>query len=445
MKRLAVLVLLALAACEKSPEPPSACGPAPPPTTVNATETATVAFCFDDPNGDVLEYSAKSSNPKVATASVLGTDVTIAALAKGTTNVTVTARDPGGLTGEQSFEVKVPNRAPVAGDPISDIEMFVGEEELVDISFHDPDGDMLVVTTRTSDPGVALALVFGAAVLVRGEGPGSATVAVTAEDPEGLWAELSFEVTVAHNDRGVLEALYHATDGPNWAYSYGWLTDAPLEEWYGVETDASGRVDSLYLVDNQLTGTIPSELGDLSNLVTLDLGGNQLTGAIPSWLGDLSNLVSLVLYGNQLTGAIASELGDLSNLVSLNLGGNQLTGAIPSWLGDLSNLEILGLWGNQLTGAIPPELGDLSNLVSLYLDGNQLTGAIPSELGNLSELTFLWLNDNQLTDPIPDSFLTIGGLEWFGFQNNDGLCAPSTDDFTEWLDGLEDWSGARCE
>ena len=91
----------------------------------------------------------------------------------------------------------VPNRAPVAGDPIPDIEMFVGEEQLVDISFHDPDGDMLVVTSSTSDPGVALALVFGvSAVKVLGVGPGSATVGLTAKDPEGLWAQLSFRVTV---------------------------------------------------------------------------------------------------------------------------------------------------------------------------------------------------------------------------------------------------------
>ena len=195
MKRPAILLLLALAACE-GPEPPSACGSAPPMTTVNATETATVAFCFDDPNGDVLKYSATSSNPRVATASVSGTDVAIAALAKGTTDVTVTARDPGGLTGEQSFEVKVPNRAPVAGDPIPDIEMFVGQEFLVDYRFDDPDGDDLVFVTSTSDPDVALALIYGLAVLVKGQGPGSATVAVMAEDPEGLTAELSFEVTV---------------------------------------------------------------------------------------------------------------------------------------------------------------------------------------------------------------------------------------------------------
>ena len=94
----AVLAVLALAACE-SREPPGACG-AIPQVTVNAFETATVAVCFTDPNGDALAYSASSSNLDVATAylsSLRDTTVTVTGRTPGSATVTVTASDPGGL------------------------------------------------------------------------------------------------------------------------------------------------------------------------------------------------------------------------------------------------------------------------------------------------------------------------------------------------------------
>ena len=131
---------------------------------------------------------------------------------------------------------------------------------------------------------------------------------------------------------------------------------------------------------NSLTGTIPSELGDLSSIERLYLGANLLTGTIPSALGNLSSVERLVLGNNSLTGTIPSELGGLSNLEWLNLSNNSLTGTIPSELGDLSNLTDLELDINSLTGTIPSELGNLSNLERLYLNNNSLTGCIPKGL-----------------------------------------------------------------
>ena len=95
-------------------------------------------------------------------------------------------------------------------------------------------------------------------------------------------------------DRDALAALYHATDGPNWANKTNWLSDEPIGEWYGVLTDADGRVIDLVLVRNQLTGTIPPEIGQLSSLEFLDLSGNQLTGEIPSELGQLVGLGAFI-------------------------------------------------------------------------------------------------------------------------------------------------------
>ena len=260
-------------------------------------------------------------------------------------------------------------------------------------------------------------------------------------------------------DRAALVVLYNATGGANWTNKTNWMTNTPIGQWYGVTTDASGRVtnldlndnqlsgtiptqlgnlanlEGLHLTRNQLTGTIPAELGGLTSLEILALGGNQLTGTIPPWLGSLANLEELYLWGNDLTGTIPAELGSLADLQELHLGSNQLTGEIPVELGSLANLqglhltrnrlngeippelarltslEILALGGNDFTGPIPNWLGSLANLEELYLWGNELTGTIPAELGSLANLVQLQLSGNQLTGEIPVELGRLTNLE----------------------------------
>ena len=73
-----------------------------------------------------------------------------------------------------------------------------------------------------------------------------------------------------------------------------------------------------------------------------------MTGDIPAELGNLSNLQELYLYDNELTGDIPTELGNLSNLAWLYLSGNQLTGDIPTEMSSLSNLETPGHRGEPV-------------------------------------------------------------------------------------------------
>ena len=112
--------------------------------------------------------------------------------------------------------------------------------------------------------------------------------------------------------RDALVALYNATNGPGWNNNENWLSEAPLDQWSGVFTACDGSLTDLVLRNNELTGSIPSELGSLSNLTALSLEYNQLTGPIPTELGNLSKLQFLNLGDNQLTRPIPSELGNLS-------------------------------------------------------------------------------------------------------------------------------------
>ena len=92
--------------------------------------------------------------------------------------------------------------------------------------------------------------------------------------------------TSPETDREALIAIYNATDGDNWANNDSWLSDAPIGEWEGVTTDDNGRVTELSLLQNQLSGKIPPELGKLSNLTELFLQDNDLSGCVPSGLED---------------------------------------------------------------------------------------------------------------------------------------------------------------
>ena len=292
----------------------------------------------------------------------------------------------------------------------------------------------------------------------------------------------------------ILAAIYEATNGPRWSNNDNWLTDAPLGEWYGVGTDSDGQVTSLSLGWNFLQGLIPPEIGGLSSLSYLQLGGSYaLTGPLPDELYDLPELRTLYLGGfnlggtlppeiarlaqleqlflwdaglggplpteitqltnlrrldlsyNDLLGSLPPELAKLTELQRLDLSYNEFSGTIPAELGDLTNLRELQLDNNRLDGAIPGELGKLVNLWMLSLHKNDLEGAIPTEFGELTELESLWLALNpRLSGPLPNSLTALDALESLR-AGSTGLCAPEDEEFLAWLNEIEFHRVARCE
>ena len=198
-----------------------------------------------------------------------------------------------------------------------------------------------------------------------------------------------------------LKALYAATDGDSWTNNSGWDTTlanptaAELDDFFGVDVDGSGLVTSIVLATNNLRGSIPAKLGNLSNLAWLELANNNLSGSIPP------------------------ELGTLSDVYYLSLSDNVLSGSIPPELGQLTQVTDLRFRGNDLTGKIPSELGNLVNLRVLEMQDNGFFGKLPLTMVNLSELIYL----------------SFGGQE---------LCAPDTPEFQAWLAGVDDVRGETC-
>ena len=209
------------------------------------------------------------------------------------------------------------------------------------------------------------------------------------------------------------------------SWVWGDCEEGEVELWdecYNIE-----ETTELNLSSSGLTGEIPPEIGELTNLISLILKENQLIGEIPSEISYLTNLTNLDLGGNQLNGAIPLEIGYLTNLTILDLGGNQLMGEIPAEIGNLTNLTDLELGGNHLTGEIPSEIDNLVNLTFLHLEYNQLTGEIPPEIGNLINLIWLNLINNQLTGEIPSSICNLD-MNWSNPDNfniyDNQLCPP---------------------
>ena len=266
-------------------------------------------------------------------------------------------------------------------------------------------------------------------------------------------------LTPADSARQVLIAFYNATGGPNWLQDRNWNTASDVSTWYGVETKG-GRVTQLVLAGNNLVGTLPAQLGELtllhrlvlteneisgrippalgnlSNLTMLNLRENDLEGPIPSELGALTRLDTLDLFNTGVSGAIPPSLGNLGSLRSLTVGWNQLSGPIPAELARLDNATFMNFSRNQLTGTIPPEFGDLDSIELLSVSRNNLTGTIPAELGQLATLERLYLYDNELTGEIPPALGQLSQLEVLWIDRND-LAGPIPDEFAN-LTALED-------
>ena len=226
---------------------------------------------------------------------------------------------------------------------------------------------------------------------------------------------------MAATDREALAALYDWLGGRGWERSEGWLTDAPLQEWYGVET-TDGRVTKINLAGNGLIGNLPYQVGDLQALELLDLRWNAIGGDLPNELGSLVSLETLLLTGNELRGEIPWTLGGLSSLKRLDLSYNGLTGKLPGELGGLKKLESLGLHNNELEGEIPWELSQATGFKRLILNNNGLEGFERLEFSEMPLLRHVNLAANApktvpedkgtlIEDRVESTFSTVGLLD----------------------------------
>ncbi|CAA2999799.1 probable LRR receptor-like serine threonine-kinase At3g47570 isoform X2 [Olea europaea subsp. europaea] len=233
----------------------------------------------------------------------------------------------------------------------------------------------------------------------------------------------------------------HINLDPSHILSKNWSVSTSVCIWIGVTCGLRHRrVTALDISSMNLTRKIPSQLGNLSFLVSINLNRNYFHGSIPqeliqlqrlkimnfsfnnfrgeipSWLHFLPKLQVLNLRENSFTGFIPPSLSNISMLQYLDLSYNPLQGKIPEGIGNLHNLKILALQYNKLTGVIPLQIFNISTMEILAFWGNNLTGAIPRELGNLDNLKELSLGFNFLGGSIPASIFNISSLQLLEIQ-----------------------------
>lgn len=273
-----------------------------------------------------------------------------------------------------------------------------------------------------------------------------------------------------------LVALYNATHGGSWTNRTGWLGDNTPCDWYGV-TCSAGHVQQIVLAWNNLTGTLPAALGNLTNLTGLYLNGNQINGGIPVELADLTSLTGLSLQTNNFSGVIPAEFVNLTNLDTFRFDAIN-TSATDSTTVCLPDGEDIDAWFNAISvkpgGAVKcsegfstcsavtqiPQsecealialykdtdganwtrtsnwnwaslwLGDLTpcdwyglscesgHLKQMWLYQNNLVGTIPEELGNLQYLQELEIQNNQLSGSIPPELGNMTALKTMNLSVN---------------------------
>ena len=374
--------------------------------------TVDAAVYFIDPDGQPLTFSSSTSDAGVASVSVLGSAITVVGEQPGTAAITVTARDPAGLTATQNFEVTV--------EPFS-------EREILAI-FHQATGGPSWFGSENWDT----------------------------DSPLGDWQG----VDVDADGKVVRLVLYRNNlTGPIPTILADLATLAHLE-----------------LASNHLTGPIPPELEALTNLSHLGLFNNDLEGPVPPELGNLSNLARLEIDRNALTGVIPDsflELAGLSHFYFSRNGGFCVPGtpAFVNWIEETtylyegpfcnqSDLQVLESlfetaggpdWNNttgwledatvgQWHGVMADSLG---RVTGLDLGGNGLTGRLPQTVSQLALLTSLRIEGNALSGRLPES---LSGLSLRELRYSDTeLCAPADSVFQSWLNAIPDHQGTDVE
>ncbi len=221
------------------------------------------------------------------------------------------------------------------------------------------------------------------------------------------------------NDSLALVAYYESTNGDQWIDNSGWLTEAPVYSWVGIEEvenvagdgePADWRVTVIDMPRNNMTvpGPLPADLQDLEYLEDFKADVNLHIGGLPPELANLNRLQFLLVRTNLFTGEVDwNAFSQMESMQQFRIRQNYFSGPLPETLG-----------GN----------GSWPALTRFYVDDNRFTGQIPNVHEDLTTLNRVYFHNNRLTGAIPD-WSHIQGMEYYRIANNDLEPGP----IPEWI------------
>ncbi|MEM1136110.1 MAG: immunoglobulin domain-containing protein, partial [Bacteroidota bacterium] len=243
-------------------------------------------------------------------------------------------------------------------------------------------------------------------------------ICVTTTDRAQASYSKNFQITIRPtieecvvNDKTVLEALYDALGGDSWDADarLNWKSNLPLNQWGGVTTNDDGCVTRIILEGKNLVGTIPTEIGNLSEILEINFGKNNISGTIPAAFGNLATLKILWLNENQLSGQVPLGFFNMINLTNLYLFQNNLQPPLPNELNQLTKLIVFGFDNNE-TKFADADFPNINNLIALerFYIQNHAFEDVPA-IVNPNLLTEIGIARNKLTfeDILPYAPLTL--------------------------------------
>ena len=351
---------------------------------------------FRDPDGDALTYAAWSSDEDVVAVRVEASALVVGAGRPGSAQLTLQATDPGGLSAQATVDVDVvgtvcraePAAAPEGGVAVATAELSEPAERRITVRWRAvADTDPTTADADAGEHGGASGEgASGEAIFNVGERCAEIEIPILDDgiaEPSREWFALELELRFANAGRltrqripvAVLEGVCDRAPAVREALLS--VTSAERCEQPGPAELASVR--TLDLSGRDLPSLAAGDLGELSNLRTLNLSDNALSEA-PS-LSSLPRLERLLLSGNALTEVPSKKLASLSRLRDLDLSNNALEDLRPEALANLPGLRVLRLDGNAIETLPDGLLAGLTELRLLRLDGNPgAPFALPLEL-----------------------------------------------------------------
>lgn len=228
------------------------------------------------------------------------------------------------------------------------------------------------------------------------------------------WAEEDFScdnvTQISKLECQALVDFYTKLGGDKWKDKTNWLQSNEPCDWFGILCTRGWDWNNIRVIDmydNNLSGTIPTSIWFLYSLeiLTLWINKNQIYWTLPSSIGWMNNLETLDISETKIQWTIPESYGNLKKLDYFDLSNNKLSWKIPSSIRNLPILTTLFLHNNSFEGKLPSKFGSIDSIEDFTVSRNKLNGPFPDRFWGKSNLKSIALWSNNFCGKLPENLL----------------------------------------